>query len=230
MCVCVDLIGASLRSHVSQWVQPCSVSVVRAETDGAQLFPDAHQTPRRLQKPFPRSLLSSLHLSPAHKVPRISLDGCFAEHGCRKNAFTLPPPAPGMWASPLLLCLHSLWIERGDEKGTRVKTNLDLFGAASLYSPIFYAILAKRYCRCWNIVKMHVGVSKRHSLLVPRHKKHYSRLANALWIIRQIHWHSADYTNESCGVPLYVHKCVHSHVQSDFVWQSRTQSCERDVH
>lgn len=45
MCVCVcllDLIGPSMHSHVSQWVKPCSVSVVRAETDGAQLFPDVH--------------------------------------------------------------------------------------------------------------------------------------------------------------------------------------------
>lgn len=140
MCVCVcvlDLIGASLHSHVSQWVQPCSVSVVRAETDGAQLFPDAHQTPRRLQKPFPRSLLSSLHLSLTHKVPRISLDGCFAEHGCRKNAFTLPPPAPGMWASPLLLCLHSLWIEWGVEKGTRVKTKFGpIWGRITIFPNI----------------------------------------------------------------------------------------------
>lgn len=36
--------------------------------------------------------------------------------------------------------------------------------------------------------------------------------------------------NLACGVaPLYMHKCVHSHVQSNVGWRSETQGRERDV-
>lgn len=137
-----------------------------------------------------------------------------------------------MWA---LSSLPLDW-KRDDEKGTRITTkqlkthvchrNLDKVVAASLYSPLFYAILAKRHC--WNILKMHVLVSKRHFLSLSRHPKHYFRLANALWIIRQIHC-GALITQMSLAcnfAPLYVHKCVHSHVQSDVGWQSETQGRE----
>lgn len=86
-----------------------------------------------------------------------------------------------------------------------------------------------RYCRCWNILKMYARVSKYHFLSISLHGKHYSRLANALWIIRQID-RLITQVNLACGVALlYVHKCAHPHVQSDVGWRRETQGCERDA-
>lgn len=62
--------------------------------------------------------------------------------------------------------------------------------------------LKKRFCLCvgvWtylNCTHTHVWISKCNS--VSFHPKPDSKLANALWIIRQIYWRRADYRNEWC--------------------------------
>lgn len=103
MCVCTRCILLVLACTAMN-LSVCN-PVVRAETDGAQLYAELSPAPFCV----PSIFLSLI------KIPRISLDGRFAAAGCRKNAFALPPPACRTWASPLSLLSPDR--KHGDEKG-----------------------------------------------------------------------------------------------------------------
>lgn len=137
----------------------------------------------------------SLTLFCVLSIPRIT----FAAAGWRKNAF--PPPTISLYGVGLTiiaLASHSLHWNLGDEPLPSIYGEKHVISYSHKCGQIFYVILAGG---CWNIKKhVHVyrKVGKCHFLSLSCHPKCYSRLANALWIIRGIHWRRTDYRNEWC--------------------------------
>lgn len=93
-CIVCVLMATHVRvcagTHLRSCLSVGSVSVVRVETDGAKLLPDAHQTPRCVPKPLPRSLLHSIHPCLAIKDPMDLIRWLLCSSWMRENCFYPP--------------------------------------------------------------------------------------------------------------------------------------------
>lgn len=144
-----------------------SVSVVRVETDGAKLLPDAHQTPRCVPKPLPCSLLHSIHPCLAIKDPMDLIRWLLCSSWMQGNCF-YPPTLSSYDVGTIAQALLFLDWKQSDEKMTKrdhicmldlllpVLTshrNVDELVADSLYPPLFYVAPAKNTF-CQYILRM----------------------------------------------------------------------------